>query len=276
MIQTLPLGLSELECKILLSVRRLVPKDQRQDWSRAWHAELWHMRERSCERHAQPLAEMADLYIGLTRDALWLRTDEWRRSFYGTPILCIARLLGCNAALLLIVLLLQKVPQADRSLRDEFIRSVWIWPCVLVVGLAIAPYRQNLKRLRGRHSRWMKRQLFLAAKITNAFVSAFLLSVVVCQPVGSQLPITADLLQLLCFVLLTLLSLRWATRDQQQRCEQCLQLLGTPARIGRPSHNLLEWNGSEMACKRGHGCLSIPELETSWCSASQWNDLKVG
>jgi hypothetical protein len=67
--------------------------------------------------------------------------------------------------------------------------------------------------------------------------------------------------------------LRWAFADQQQRCKQCLHLLATPARVGRPSYNLLEWNGTELLCKHGHGLLSVPEIETSWCQSSQWVDL---
>ena len=48
------------------------------------------------------------------------------------------------------------------------------------------------------------------------------------------------------------------------------QWLALPARVGRPSRNLLEWNGSEMNCKRRHGLLSVSEMETSWCDAIRW------
>lgn len=58
--------------------------------------------------------------------------------------------------------------------------------------------------------------------------------------------------------------LRWTLAEQEQRCKYCLQSLQNPARVGRPSHNLLEWNGTELNCKWGHGLLSIPEIETSW------------
>jgi hypothetical protein len=40
--------------------------------------------------------------------------------------------------------------------------------------------------------------------------------------------------------------------------------------VGRPSHNLLEWNGTELLCPDGHGHLSVPEMETSWCQSSRW------
>jgi hypothetical protein len=77
-------------------------------------------------------------------------------------------------------------------------------------------------------------------------------------------------------VLLALVGLRWAFRDQEQRCKQCLHALATPARVGRPSHNLLEWNGTELSCRHGHGLLSVPEMETSWCESSRWVELDRG
>jgi hypothetical protein len=49
-----------------------------------------------------------------------------------------------------------------------------------------------------------------------------------------------------------------------------------PARVGRPSRNLLEWNGTELNCKQGHGLLSVPEMETSWCQSSRWVVLESG
>jgi hypothetical protein len=75
------------------------------------------------------------------------------------------------------------------------------------------------------------------------------------------------------FFFFALLGLRWAIGDQEQRCKHCLRSLTTPARVGRPSHNLLEWNGTERSCKHGHGLLSIPEMETSWCRSSRWINL---
>ena len=52
--------------------------------------------------------------------------------------------------------------------------------------------------------------------------------------------------------------------------EQLNRSLASPTPVGRPSHNLLEWSGSELICKQGHGALSVPEMETSWCESSEW------
>ena len=73
-----------------------------------------------------------------------------------------------------------------------------------------------------------------------------------------------------------LVALRWVFADQEQRCQQCLRALASPARVGRPTYNLLEWNGTEQVCKQGHGLLSVPEMESSWRQSSQWVELAAG
>lgn len=84
------------------------------------------------------------------------------------------------------------------------------------------------------------------------------------------LPFTALILQSLSFVLFGLLGLRWSSLDSALRCQHCLCSLASPARVGRPSWNFLEFNGTELTCKHGHGHLSIPEIETSWHQSSVW------
>jgi hypothetical protein len=99
---------------------------------------------------------------------------------------------------------------------------------------------------------------------------AFLVSADAAMLLRLELPNGSMVAQLFGFVLANILALRWAVADQELRCKQCLRLLTAPARVGRPSRNLLEWNGTEAACKRGHGRLSVPEIETSWCQSSRW------
>jgi hypothetical protein len=71
-------------------------------------------------------------------------------------------------------------------------------------------------------------------------------------------------------VLFALLAVRWSFHDQEQRCKRCLCSLATPARVGRPSHNLLEWTGTQQACRHGHGVFTVPEMLSSWRQHSQW------
>jgi hypothetical protein len=87
----------------------------------------------------------------------------------------------------------------------------------------------------------------------------FLLSADLCQPMHAAAPNVTDFLQIFSFTILALIGLRWALHDHGQRCKQCLRSLASPTPVGRPSHNLLEWSGSELICKRGHGALSIPD-----------------
>jgi len=94
MSQPLPSPLPLLDRNLLGLVKRIVPCDEREEWFRTWQAELWHMHHRSRNHPGKTLSVATDLSIGLTRDALWLRTDSWRRSFTGTPTLCLATLLG--------------------------------------------------------------------------------------------------------------------------------------------------------------------------------------
>jgi hypothetical protein len=264
---TLPL----FDRKLLAVVERLVPLAEREEWSRVWQAELWHMHHRRGRRHRSAVVAMVDFSIGLSRDALWLRTESWRRTFTGTAVLCIAFLFG----LILIASLIALAPHAGwrtlgASLGQEVDRSLFAAPLILFVAFASTSSRHIEQGRQSRGRFWIKQQAFLSGKAVQVLILAFALSVDICQPMRQALPDTTDFFQMFWFVLFSLIGLRWAIHDQEQRCKHCLQSLATPARVGRPSHNLLEWNGTELSCKRGHGLLSIPEMETSWCQSSRW------
>jgi hypothetical protein len=269
-----PSTLPGFERNCLSIVSRLVPCQEREEWSRTWQAELWYMRQRSQHRHVSPLTGILDLSIGMTRDAFWLRTETWRVAFSDTAMLCVVSLLGLSLLSILVALALAgSWHSLDLYLRDEFARSLLAAPHVLFVLLATAPRRYSDQSGTSRWRFWMIRQLFFALKTLQVLLLAFLLSVDLCMPLHHLIPLTADLLQLFSFVFFALIGLRWAIGDQEQRCKQCLRSLATPARVGRPSRNLLEWNGTERSCKHGHGLLSIPEMETSWCESSRWINL---
>lgn len=258
--------------RLLRAVERVVPVDERAEWTRTWQAELWHVRHRG-----QRFGASTDLSIGLVRDALWLRSDSWRRALDGTPTLCLGAMFGlCVLAALVALALIGSWHLLAVYLGDQFRRSVVESPLVVFVAFAMASRGHSEQRLTSRKLCWLRRQMFLAAKVGMVLVLAFLLSADFCQPIHRALPATADVFQIFGFVLFALVGLRWSVGDQERRCKQCLHLLATPARVGRPSHNLLEWNGTELVCKHGHGLLSVPEMETSWCEASQWVELRPG
>ncbi|MEO6924877.1 MAG: hypothetical protein ABI142_13705 [Bryocella sp.] len=235
------------------------------------------MRHRSRNSRTRALGVATDLSIGLTRDALWLRTDSWRRAFTGTPILCLASLLGlCLLSTLIALAFAGSWHSLALYLSDQFQRSLLEAPLVVFVAFATASRRPIEQGSAGKKLCWIKRKLFFAAKTMLVLLLAFLLSADTCRPLHAALPNTADVLQIFFFVIFSLVGLRWNCRDQEQRCKQCCHTLATPARVGRPSYNLLEWNGTELICKQGHGLLSVPEMETSWCQSSQWIDLDLG
>jgi hypothetical protein len=274
MKQVLPAGLPLFDRSLLRLIATLVPPSDREEWGRTWQAELWHMRHPRCESAQPKLRGLADLASGLLLDALWLRTEVWRRKLTGTAILSLSVLLSVNILLALIVLLLQENWRfGTASLRADFRDCLVAAPMVLLVAIVT----NSNRHLEQHPKRGLKlnRRFFVFMQVAQVLLLAFLLSAGICLPLHKICPNLSDLLQMLTFVCLSLLNLRWAIRDQEQRCKECLRSLAKPAQIGRPSHNLLEWNGTELTCKSGHGQLNVPEIETSWCQSSEWTSLNV-
>ena len=261
---------------LLRAVEKIVPAEERAEWSRTWRAELWHMHNRTGRRvpGRKDFGIAVDLSIGLMCDALWLRTDSWSRALSGTPALCLASLAGLCVMATVVGLALNGSWRAFAVYaRGPFERSVFAAAMVVFVSFAMTSrgHIEHGSTSKGRFG--LKRQAFFAAKAALVLLLACLMSVDICRPIHTVFPQTAAALQLLMFVPFALMGLRWAFADQEQRCKQCLCSLAGPARVGRPSHNLLEWNGTELACKQGHGRLNVPEMETSWCDRSRWVDL---
>lgn len=273
----LPSPLPLFDRKLLHAVEKIVPSTEREEWRRAWRAELWHVHHPDRNRRPMTLGGTIDLSIGLLCDAIWLRTDSWRRAFSGTAIACLGFLAGL---LLLSVLVGLALTGSWNSMRlyaaAPFQRFLVEAPLVVFVTFAIESRRYFDQRSTGRKLYWMKRRFFFTLKTAMLLLVAFLLSADVCQPIHGRFPNTAELLQTFFFVVLALVGLRWAFQDHEQRCKECLRSLATPERVGRPSHNFLEWNGTELPCKQGHGLLSVPEMETSWCRSSQWLEQTAG
>lgn len=263
---SLPSPLPGFDRRLLQAVERVVPRGEREEWLRSWQAELWHKRY----GNGAPGAA-ADLSIGLVRDAFWLRTDSWRRTYEGTAALCLAWLLGLVATAATVGLMLNGSWGSLGLYLCGQLRCFMV-AAVLVVFVTFATSSSRYVQ-QGPSSRavsLIRRQLFFVAKTSLLLLLTFLLSGDLCLPMHALWPNTAVLVQVFLFVVFALLGQRWNFRDQELRCKQCLRALDTPARVGRPSRNLLEWNGTELLCKQGHGRLSVPEMETSWCRSSAW------
>ena len=265
-----------LEARLLPIAARLVPAGEREEWLRGWQAELWDVHDRGLRAERTGAAKLLDFYVGLVLDALWLRGEAWRRRLHGTPALCLGALVGMNLIAAVPALLFRFWVQAEGSLPvGQMERSLLAAPLILFVAFAVAPRRHTEDGIVRRGRRWLRRQIFFVAKASLVLSLTVLLSGDLLEPVAVAAPNVADFLQIVCFVLFALLGLRWAILDQDARCKQCLHLLAMPAQVGRPSHNLLEWNGVAMLCKRGHGRLNVPELETSWFDSGRWVDVEI-
>ncbi len=262
------------QTRLLMHVARIVPATDRAEWSRFWYAELW------CQRYADPVRTTTDLHAGLIWDALWLRMERCRCSLRGTAMLCLATIaIACILALLLATCSVGSWGRFTSRLAEDYGRFLLASPLILLVTFLTASRRAVHASTTVRHvvSRcgWLLRAGFFMAKSTLIFSLAYLLGVGLCAPFTGAFPNTVAFLQIPLYVVLSVLALRWSFEDQERRCKHCLRLLRAPARVGRPSHNLLEWSGTALVCVRGHGVLSIPELETSWHQSNEWTQAIV-
>lgn len=264
MIPALPTPLVRADRVLLAATQWLVPFREREDWLRSWQAELWHRSHQRTERPAP------DLLFGVLQDALWLRVDTVSRAVTGTPSLCIF--------LLASLLLLATIPAIiiAGSLHAFVLVAVTSSTRIaaessLVAFVSLATAVTSLEdNLSSPHRLRFKARLFLFAKMSFILLLSWMLSTDLTWPIHPYVPFTALILQSLSFVLFGLLGLRWSSLDSALRCQHCLCSLASPARVGRPSWNFLEFNGTELTCKHGHGHLSVPEIETSWHQSSVW------
>ena len=254
---------------LLKWIARIVPSCDRSEWLFSWEAELWWRRHpRSREVHHELFT---DLSVGLCRDAIWLRVDSWRQVLQGTAVLClfvlgIACLFSSLAAICLYGgcygLLSYCLPRLSYFLVAS--------PLILAVTSATADRRPDLSRSRQSLGTRCWRFAFLAAKLSSLLVLMYLLSLDLCSSAIVAFPQACEYVQMLLFVTSSICGLRWAFQDEERRCKACLRLLNEPRPVGRPSHNLIEQSANESACRKGHGFLSVPELETSWRQSSEW------
>ena len=249
-----------LEDRALQVGRLLVPVALRAEWLCSWQAELWYERSRG-RNH---------LSLGLIRDAAWLRFDGWRQALMGTALLCLFLLLilAGIAALPVTVFVLEGL--LPRNLPVQLLPRFAIASVLTLFVSCATSFATVSGSQTGHGRRWFRTSTFHAAKVLLLLLSAALLSTDACLPLEVYVSFAAMPLELLAFVLLTLLGLRWSFLDSQARCKRCLRCLAPPQRVGPPSWNFLDYNGTELACLDGHGLLSVPELETSWCRSSAW------
>ncbi len=134
--------------------------------------------------------------------------------------------------------------------------------------LPLGEYRQGSRKLSW--STRLRRWSFLATKIALLLPLVLFVSIDLAHLRPAVDQNTSEYIQLISSFSICLFGLRWALRDQRQRCPVCLGKLTHPARVGQPSRNFLAWNGTELICLGGHGLLHVPEIPTSWFSTQRW------
>jgi hypothetical protein len=111
---------------------------------------------------------------------------------------------------------------------------------------------------------------FLSAKIALLLPIVYLSSIDIAYWNPGLAPSTMVCIQVAAGFAGCLFGLRWALKDQQQRCPVCLRKVEHPAQVGQASRTFLDWNGTELMCMDGHTLLHVPGLPTSWFGAQRW------
>jgi hypothetical protein len=163
-------------------------------------------------------------------------------------------------------------PLAERiqGPRDIFLFAVFL-ACLALPATTSLPLGEY--RLSSRKLSWptrLRRWSFLTGKIALLLPIVYLVSLDLAYLRSSLERSSSEYIQLVLSFSICLFGLRWALRDQRQRCPVCLGKLSHPAQVGQPSRTFLAWNGTELICVGGHGLLHVPEMPTSWFSTQRW------
>ena len=164
----------------------------------------------------------------------------------------------------------ESLAERNRGPGSVFLFAIFLACLALpaTTSLPLGEYRARSRRvsLSTRLRRWG----FLFCKIILLLPIVYFVSLDLAHPRAAMDPVTSEYIQLISSFCICLFGLRWAIRDQRQRCPVCLGKLTHPARVGEPSRSFLAWNGMELICIDGHGLLHVPEMPTSWFSEQRW------
>jgi hypothetical protein len=263
-----------LQRALLVAASRLVPAARREEWLAEWLTELWYARDESP-------AHAGGFCAGAFRDALWIRRNaplprasgplliDARSDFPAppppaesrfpeSPVTCLA-LLGFFAAVAGTLALYRYGPPLPPGAGRGFLILFSASFAILrgTTTLSLGEYPSN------RH--WLRRWVFFVAKLT-LIVSSAVLSAIAVSSLGERW-LGAGIWGVFWG---THMSVRWAFADQRARCPVCLRRLANPVRMGNSSRILLEWNGTELLCPRGHGLLHVPERPAIWFDKQRW------
>ncbi len=268
----------------------LVSPELRPAWRFRWEGLVdgwWKLVERG-DLTEYSSREMARNVASAARDAFWMRVDRehLRRVLNGPALLLSA---GCGLFALLAVVSrgfaatrgiaavfqVMLFPPADLplgSIPKHGGDTVFAFTAPIVFALGIAILSVVFRPLH-LHSRSYRYWFFLATKILVVIPLVTLAWIELSSLVRAQIApseyraLLTGLAFRLIFIGAFVRAFGWCFTDQQQRCPICLLRLAAPVSIGNCS-NVFEPAVTEFLCERGHGVLSIPEVEGA--EADRW------
>lgn len=251
---------------------RIVPLLRREEWSREWQAELWHLAHNSAARRPHALS----LARGMLTDAVWLRADSIGWAAPGSAAFCLLSLVaGCVVLAAGELFVVGSMHGFGATVKAHFLGNYLLiaLPAIFaaVVTNPVRPMRrQGCQSLEEMFSVRVRRALFLAARIGLTLALGFLAVLFVLSPFHFAGRLLVGCAEVLLDAVTITASLRHILLNQEQRCQRCLRTLSQPTRVGVQSRNFLSWSGTELACAEGHGMLQIPALRGSWCWYDRW------
>jgi hypothetical protein len=276
----------------------LVPREQRSDWLAEWKAELLYVFKKRFDVNGHSWLEVfrsASFCLGSFADAFWLwfgklRSEgpsPWLKSPHSCLLLLSALMavccLTCQVNHGVSSSLLYDAPEHQRlgSFALQVLMALIVLPAT--TSFSLGDYSVG-RSTNFRDGVW-RFKAFLLTKLSLVIAVAYAgalgltriaewFSMLERWPSvyrwiwDSPVPVQSS-----ATIFIALFGLRWALRDQRQRCPVCLRLLSNPAFVGHPSQIFLAWSGTESICRRGHGLLHVPEVSTSWFHTQRWRYL---
>jgi hypothetical protein len=279
---------------LLRSASWLVPRQSRNDWLAEWKAELLYvfMKRVDVNGHAwSGVFRSASFCLGSFVDAFWLGFGELRSeglsARFNSPLGCLLLLSAlmavcCSACYVNHGVSSSTLYDAPNQRLGSFALQVLMALIVLPVTTSFSLGDYSVEKSADLPKVARCYRTFLLAKVSLVMAVAYTGALGLTRLAewftmfrgwpsiyrwiwDSPVPV-----QSLATVIISLVGLRWALRDQWQRCPVCLRLLSSPASVGHPSRIFLAWSGTETICRRGHGLLHVPDVSTSWFHAQRW------
>lgn len=261
--------MTRLRVVILRVAACIVPEGQRGEWLAEWMTELWYAMQGGNREG------LTAFCLGAFGDALWKRRHAPIARYSSlllnagpyvpvpplircapvleSPVRCLGAF-ACLAALAFLPC--RMAPVSGPSGGQLFLGLLPFCAASALVMALTGSLPGEYRHHRNRAGRW---SFFLAKIALLIFAIAF---------GASAIPVFY--LRVDAAMAGTAIAVRWSMMDQRRRCPVCLRILDNPVRMGNHSRILLEWNGTELLCLRGHGVMHVPERPAIWFTRQRW------